>query len=369
MFSTVLLLPLFLPSLSALLTDRQKAGQLLQLSVSNLLSPSLEVDPAKLSYYITELHIGSFLDSPTSSSELPLSSFPQQRYADLSPAALAPYVPENTLPPILGIDSIHGACYLSNSSIYPQPVSQAATFDPLSSSSASLAAAAETAALTTNAYRWVFSPLLGVAGSPLWARSWETYGASPLLAERFSAAAVAAVEAAGLASSAKHYRGYPGSRTGGDRVYPPGSSLADLSVWSSLLSSPSPPSTVMTSYTSINGRVPTTSDAAALSSELRGRLNYSGVVVTDFAEVTNLGGWHRASPDLCDAVLSTLSLSGVDMLMSPFDPEPVIDCIASLLSSGLLPRPTVDAKLARISALKVGIPTLTHNPNHTCLKR
>jgi len=108
----------------------------------------------------------------------------------------------------------------------------------------------------------------------------------------------------------------------------------------------------MTSYTSINGRVPTTSDARTLAIELRGRSKFEGVVVTDYNEVGNLVTWHNVAATLCDGVVATLRGDGVDLLMVPFNPEGVIDCVVEAVEKGTLKESDVDRKVERIGRLK-----------------
>ena len=95
LFLFTLLLLLLLPASS--LTLRQKAGQLLQISIANIVGTDddgmLVIDEVKLKYYL-DLNIGSFLDSPTSSSANPISSFPATEYTKLRPDYLMSLDPD-----------------------------------------------------------------------------------------------------------------------------------------------------------------------------------------------------------------------------------------------------------------------------------
>ena len=301
----------------------KKAAQLLQISIQNVIhttdsssGPVLSVDEDKLLSYMS-MGIGSFLDSPTSSSDLPVSAFPPSEYSKLSPSSLLTLLqlssssfsssssssspPPLLLLPIFAIDSIHGASYLQSSTLLPQPINQAATFDPSSAFAAGATAASETLALTSGAYRWVFSPLLGVASNPLWSRVWETYGSSPTLVAAFARAATSGIQSLSVIPSAKHYRGYSRTPTGADRSYPSSSHPDDAKVWSSVLAGPAPPQTIMTSYTSVNGRVPTTADVRTLTLELRGRNKYGKRARCYTAEA-----WRESDPSRTAPFLSPI---------------------------------------------------------------
>jgi len=98
LFLFTLLLLLLLPASS--LTLRQKAGQLLQISIANIVGTdddgnpnTLVIDEVKLKYYL-DLNIGSFLDSPTSSAANPISSFPATEYTKLRPDYLMSLDPD-----------------------------------------------------------------------------------------------------------------------------------------------------------------------------------------------------------------------------------------------------------------------------------
>jgi beta-glucosidase-like glycosyl hydrolase len=69
---------------------------------------------------------------------------------------------------IYGIDSIHGANYVRGSTLFPQEIGMAATWNP-----ALMQRVAEITAVETRAagIPWTFSPVLDLGRQPLWPRS------------------------------------------------------------------------------------------------------------------------------------------------------------------------------------------------------
>src|ERR1051325_9857366 len=89
------------------------------------------------------------------------------------------------IPLLYGIDSIHGATFIRDSTLFPQNIAMAATRDPdLMRRCAGISARKPRAA----GFRWTFAPVLDVGRQPLWARFPETFGEDPYLASVLGAA-------------------------------------------------------------------------------------------------------------------------------------------------------------------------------------
>jgi len=77
------------------------------------------------------------------------------------------------IPVLYGIDSIHGPNYIVGSTLFPQPLAMAATWNPEMMLRGSQISAAET---RKAGIPWSFSPVLDAGRQPLWPRLWETFG-------------------------------------------------------------------------------------------------------------------------------------------------------------------------------------------------
>ena len=85
------------------------------------------------------------------------------------------------------IDAIHGANYLLNGTLFPQPLAQAATFNTELVEQGASITAYETRAC---GIPWNFSPVLDVARQPLWSRVFETYGEDVYMCKTMGLAAI-----------------------------------------------------------------------------------------------------------------------------------------------------------------------------------
>ena len=82
------------------------------------------------------------------------------------------------VPVLFGLDSMHGANYVSEAVLYPHALALAASFDPVHTHRMARATAAQTRAAGVP---WVFGPVLDVGTAPRFPRIYETFGEDPWL--------------------------------------------------------------------------------------------------------------------------------------------------------------------------------------------
>jgi beta-glucosidase len=87
----------------------------------------------------------------------------------------------SSIPVIYGVDAIHGATYTSNSTIFPQEIGLAASWDLGLAKSMGEVTAYETRA---SGIPWNFSPVLDLGRTPLWSRFFETLGEDVYLTKK-----------------------------------------------------------------------------------------------------------------------------------------------------------------------------------------
>jgi beta-glucosidase len=124
-----------------------------------------------------------------------------------------------------------------------------------------------------------------------------------------------------VAATVKHFAGYSQSINGHDRVEEqlPIRYLQDTFLPSYAAGIDAGAATVMVNSGSINS-VPATASHFLLTTELRQRLGFKGVVISDYGDVPALQTAYHVSPDLADAVAKAVN-AGVDMAMEPDNPS------------------------------------------------
>jgi beta-glucosidase len=101
------------------------------------------------------------------------------------------------IPILYGIDSIHGANYTLGSTLFPQQIAMAATWN-----TDLVKRGAEISAYETRAsyIPWNFSPVLDIGLDPRWPRFWETFGEDVHLAKKMGIALVERYEGEDVSS-------------------------------------------------------------------------------------------------------------------------------------------------------------------------
>jgi beta-glucosidase len=216
------------------------------------------------------------------------------------------------IPLLFGFDVIHGY-----RTIFPIPVGEAASWDPILAERSAAVAAQE----ANNAgLRWTFAPMLDIARDPRWGRITEGAGEDPFLGAAFAAARVRGFQGADYSAAdkvlacAKHWVAYGAAEGGRDYnttevsentlreiYFPPFKAAVDAGV-----------GTLMSSFNAING-VPASANAFTLTKVLRDEWRFDGFVVSDYTSVKELIN-HGVAANEEQAAAAALN-AGVDMEM------------------------------------------------------
>jgi beta-glucosidase len=342
-----------LESLLSSLSLEEKAGQMTQITIEGLLhsdahgkaeKPYRVKDPEAFRQYCP----GSVLNTPNDQIDplewRELIGQLQQLAAESRPK----------IPILYGLDSIHGANYVYGATLFPQPINQAASWNPDLVSQIAQVTALETRAAGVP---WNFSPVLDVARTPLWPRHWETYGEAPHLAEVMGKAAVHGYQGEDLsdphrvAACLKHFLGYSAPLSGKDRspAWIPERQLREIFLPPFREAIRQGAASIMVNSGQING-IPVHADPYLLTSLLREELGFEGVVVTDWRDIEYLHTYHRIAPSKKEAVKMAIE-AGIDMSMVPFDYSFTRDLV-ELVKAGEIPESRLDASVRRILKLK-----------------
>src|SRR5438132_7566065 len=155
-----------------------------------------------------------------------------------------------------------------------------------------------------------------------------------------------------VAATVKHFAGYSESINGHDRVEAqlPIRYLQDTFLPSYAGAIDAGAATVMVDSGSING-VPATASHFLLTDELRDRLGFKGVVISDYGDVPALATIYHITPDLAGAVARAVN-AGVDMAMEPMDSAGWDSAPLQHAQPGLVSVARIDESVRRILTLK-----------------
>lgn len=297
-------------------------GQMTQLDISTVMNSDMTLNRDKVRAH-AKLKIGSYLNSPSATTILAYSttarvfSATEWRNVISQIQEIFLEVPGNH-PILYGIDSVHGAVHVKGALIFGQQINSAATFNPNLIFEMGRITSRDTLAA---GIPWIFSPILEISQNPLWARTFETFGEDPHLVSVMADAIVRGLQDSNSSAACmKHFIGYSKTPTGHDRD---DVTLSDFD----LLNYFAPPFlaaikagalSAMENYISING-VPVVANSKILQDLLRHDMSFDGMVVTDWAEINNLHGYHRVAATEEIAVEMALSRSPLDLSMVPLD--------------------------------------------------
>ena len=254
------------------------------------------------------------------------------------------------IPLLIANDVLHG-----HKTIFPIPLGEAATFDPVLWQRSAAEAGAEA---TADGVAMTFAPMIDIARDPRWGRIAESPGEDPWVGARFAEAKVRGFQGAGLpeglantgalAATAKHFCAYGAPLAGLD--------YASADVSERLLHEVYLPpfaaavaagcAAIMPAFNDVAG-IPMTVHIPLLRHWLRRDLGFTGVIISDYNAIAELLP-HGVASDLVEAAAAAL-LGGVDIdMMSGAYQEG----LPAALARGLVSMELVDAAVRRVLALK-----------------
>jgi beta-glucosidase len=253
------------------------------------------------------------------------------------------------IPLLIGTDAIHGhGMDLGAATIFPSPISLAASFDVGLAQSVAEATARE---MRATGFHWSFSPNVDVVRDPRWGRTGETFGEDPYLVGELGAAMVVGYQGKDFSGSSnvlactKHLVGggvpdnvFNGSaaelseRTLREFFLPPFERTVQAGVY-----------TLMPSHNEVNG-VPCHADDQLLTGELRGDWGFQGFVISDWLDIERLHSVHRVAETRRDADRMAV-LAGVDMHMHGGQ---FFENIVAAVREGDIPTARIDDAVSKI---------------------
>jgi beta-glucosidase len=338
-------------ALIAKMTLEEKVGQMTEVTsdvVSKTNAPDHELDADKLKEAIMKYHVGSILNVTG-------HAYSREHWYDvISTIQKAADQDRLKIPVIYGIDAIHGVTYTVGSTLFPQEIAVAATFNRDIAHKAGEITAYETRA---SYIPWNYSPVLDLGKSALWPRIYETFGEDPYLVKTMGAAIIKGYQGNDVgdkyhvAACMKHYLGYSFPLSGKDRTpaWIPDRYMREYFLPSFAEAVKAGAKTLMINSGEING-VPVHASKYLLTDILRGELHFDGIAVTDWRDIQYLHDRHHIAATQKDAVMIAVN-AGVDMSMVPYD-YTFFTYLVELVKEGKVPMTRINEAVHRILKVK-----------------
>jgi beta-glucosidase len=261
------------------------------------------------------------------------------------------------IPVVFGVDAVHGFGHPYQAPLFPQSIGVGATWDP----AVARAGGATTAqGLAATGWSWDFAPVQDLYRDNRWGRAYETWAEEPALASALGAGFVQGLQGAGAAATVKHFAGYSESINGHDRVEAqlPVRYLQDMFLPSYAGAIKAGAATVMVDSGSLNN-IPATASKFLLTTELRQRMGFQGVVISDYGDVPALASSYHIAPDFAGAIAKAVN-AGVDMSMTPSDYAGWQAGLLKDVQQGVVSVKRIDDSVRRILRLKFSLGLFDH---------
>lgn len=349
------------------MTLEEKVGQMAEITIDLVVTHSQNekgeywavANEEKLDKIMSTYKVGSVLNAPS-------KALTAENWNGLIEKINASSIEHTGIPTLYGIDAIHGTTYTWGATLFPQEVNAAASFNR-----ALTRRMAEMTAYEVRASNipWTYSPTLDLGRRHAWPRCWESFSEDAYLTAELGKEMVLGyqgadpnhIDAQHIAACPKHFMAYGMTNSGQDRT-PAYVSIAELkekhfapfkaAVEAGALS-------IMANSASING-VPTHADYELMTEWLKEGLGWDGVIVSDWADVSNLYQREKVAVDFKDAVVKAVN-AGMDMAMIPYDLS-FCTYLVEAVNEGLVSRERIDDAARRIIRMKVRL-GLIDTPN------
>jgi len=332
------------------MTLEEKVGQMAQVSIESLGSSNGQGFNFndKMKDAVVNYKLGSILNSPG-----PLQS-PQDWNRLITEIQDAAKQTRLKIPVLYGLDDIHGVNYASGTTLFPQEIGQAATWNRELVHDGAVITAYEARAVGAP---WTFSPTLDLGTNPQWPRIWEDYGEDPYLSAELGVQFVkGAQDPLGskekLAVSLKHFMDYSDPKSGQDRTdsWIPEHYLREYHLPPYSAAVKAGARTVMINSGLING-IPTHINKHILTDILKGELRFTGFIVSDWQDIENVYRRDKLTKDVKGAIMLAIN-AGIDMSMIPYNYKGFCSDMIALVKEGKVSQARIDDAVRRILRVK-----------------
>lgn len=336
------------------MTLQEKVGQMAQVAIDvvgkvDYAKQTYTIDADKLNDVVVNYKVGSILNTPPG-----VLLTPEQWNQVLSDIQNAAQKTKLKIPVLYGLDDIHGVNYAAGTTLFPQEIGQAATWNRQLVYDGAVITAYESRAVGVP---WTFSPVVDLGTNPEWPRIWEDYGEDPYLSGELGAQFVKGIQdplgsKEKLVVSLKHYMAYSDPKSGHDRTdaWIPENYLREYHLPPFAATVKAGARTVMVNSALING-IPTHINKHILTDILKNELRFTGFVVTDWQDIENIYRRDRVAKTMKDAVMLSIN-AGIDMAMIPYDYKQFCTDLIALVKEGKVLQTRIDDAVRRILRVK-----------------
>jgi beta-glucosidase len=360
--------------LVAKMTLEEKIGQMAQIGIDVITggqdappAGTLQIDVEKLREAVVKYHVGAIFSAPNTRART--AQWWNTAITEIQRVATTET--RMKIPVLYALDQIHGGTYTAGSTMFPAPITLAASWNPAHARKMGEITAYETRASNVP---WIFSPTLDLGLDPRWARQHEDFGEDPLLGAVFGAELIKGLqgENAGnigenhVAACAKHFLGYGATISGKDRTpaYIPENVMQEYHIPAFQAAVDAGVATFMINSGIVNNR-PSHADYHLVTEILRNRMGFRGMVVSDYEDVNKLYTRDRIVGSVREAIREAVN-AGIDMSIIPADYVEFCTLLKKLVEEGQIPAARIDGAATRIVKLKLDL-NLFETPN-TLLK-
>ena len=252
------------------------------------------------------------------------------------------------IPLIIGIDAIHGNAMVSGTTVYPSPISIAATFNNDFAYDVAKQSARE---MRATGSQWTFMPNIDVARDPRWGRVGETFGEDPFMVGEMGKAMIEGFQGDDFSNpnnviacvkhmiaGAEPLNGLNISpmdvseRTLYEIHLPPYKKAIDAGVYS-----------IMAAHNELNG-TPSHMHKGLMTDLFRNEWGFEGFFVSDWYDVKRIWSYHKVARNYKEASLFSVA-AGMDMNMHGPD---FYDYVVALVKEKKLSMDRVDEACSKI---------------------
>ncbi len=336
------------------MTLAEKVGQMAQVAIDvigkvDYSTQTFTVDSAKLNDVVVNYKAGSILNTP------PGVLLTAQQWNDvMTDIQTAAKKTRLKIPVLYGLDDIHGVNYAAGTTLFPQEIGQAATWNRQLVYDGAVVTAYEGRAVGVP---WTFSPVLDLGTNPEWPRIWEDYGEDPYLSAELGVQFVKGAQdplnsKEKVAVSLKHYMAYSDPKSGQDRTdaWIPENYLREYHLTPFAAAVKAGARTVMVNSGLING-IPTHVNKHILTDILKNELHFTGFVVTDWQDIENVYRRDKMAKSKKEAIMLAIN-AGIDMSMIPYDYKEFCTDLIALVKEGKVSQARIDDAVRRILRVK-----------------
>lgn len=332
--------------LLAKMSDEDKVAQVVQPDIG-----SLTVDDMRQYKFGSILAGGS--SGPNRDDKAPAAAW--LAYADTAWDAITTRTDGHpVIPPIWGIDAVHGHANIIGATIFPQNIGLGAMRNPDLIRRIGEVTAKE---MAVTGIDWDFSPTLAVVRDDRWGRSYEGFSEDPSVVRDYAGAIVEGLQgkpgtkgflrAGKVIATAKHFVGDGGTANGIDQ----GDNPSTAEQIRDIHGAGYPPAiaagvqAVMASFSSVRG-TKLSADKDLLTGALRDQMGFDGLTVGDWNAHGQVPGCSNTS---CPAAIN----AGMDMVMAPDSWKGFYASTLAQVKSGEIPKARLDEAVRRILRVKM----------------